>query len=194
MRSLNLLNIQKLSVAILTALVSLSGSSGLAEPARVGTAVVSPNASVPFLGVDGIFTLDTTVPSSLNDPRNPGRIVFNQMERFSFYRDLAGENAIAENCQYAYRGAAPDPFYYPRFQSSIWDLFELVSEDAACSGFKYVALRAPHGDPIHMHVRYGGLNSSFEELLGHSTGEADTNRLDPWWSLYCAEGVTACDL
>lgn len=191
MRSLNLQNLQKFSVVILTASVGLSGSPSLAnEP----VAVVSPNASVPFLGVDGIFTLDTTVPSSLNDPRNPGRIVFNQMERFSFYRDLAGENAIAENCQYAYRGAAPDPFYYPRFQSSIWDLFELVSEDAACSGFKYVALRSPHGDPIHMHVRYGGVNSSFDELLGHSTGEADANQLDPWWSLYCAEGVTACDL
>lgn len=184
-------NFQKISFSTLAALVCLSTSSALAnEP----VAVVSPNSSVPFLGVDGIFTLDTSVPSSLNDPRNPGRIVFNQMEQFSFYRDLAGEDAIAENCQYTYRGAAPDPFYYPRFQSSIWDLFELVSEDAACSGFKYVALRAPHGDPIHMHVRYGGLNSSFEELLGHSTGESDTSRLDPWWSLYCAEGVTACDL
>lgn len=80
--------------------------------------ITSPNADVPYLGVDGIFTLDTSVPSSLHDPRNPARIVFNQMEQFSFYRDLEGEDPIAENCQYEYRGAAPDPFYYPEFQSS----------------------------------------------------------------------------
>lgn len=157
------------------------------------TDVASPNADVPYMGIDGIFTLDTSVPSSLHDPRNPGRIVFEEMERFSFYRDMTGNDPIAERCQYSYQGAAPDPFYYPEFQTSIWDLFELISDDPACAGFKYVALRSPHGEPIHMHVRYGGEASSFEQLLQMSLSAPDTAELNPWWSLYCAEGVTACD-
>lgn len=174
------------------------GFTSFALLATMGTAIASqatdftsPNAKVPYLGVHGTFTLDTSLPESLHDPRNPGRLVFEEMERFSFYRDLAGNDAIAENCEYSYSGAAPDPFYYPEFQSSIWDLFELVSEDEACQGFKYVALRSPHGDPIHMHFRYGGETSSFDELLAMSTDEETS--LNPWWSNYCAEGVVACD-
>jgi hypothetical protein len=50
--------------------------------------VTSPNAQVQYLGVNGTFTLDTSVPSARMDPRNPARIVFSQMERFSFYRDM----------------------------------------------------------------------------------------------------------
>ncbi|MBE9181564.1 hypothetical protein IQ268_23660 [Oculatella sp. LEGE 06141] len=181
----------------LTVAVGLCGGAGVAQELPTeGTSadVTSPNADVPYIGVDGTFTLDTTVPSSLHDPRNPARIVFERMENFSFYRDMAGQDPIAENCTYTYRGAAPDPFYYPQYQTSIWDLFELTSEDMACSGFKYVALRSPHGEPAHMHLRYGGETSSFETLLNMSTGESDSESLDPWWSLYCAEGVTACDL
>ena len=153
----------------------------------------SPNADVPYLGVDGVFTLDTSEPASLHDPRNPARIVFEEMERFSFYRDLEGQQPIAENCTYTYQGAAPDPFYYPEFQTSIWDLFELAPGNETCGGFQYVILRAPHGDPVHMHFRYGGTNSSFETLLNMSTDTPDEMELNPWWSLYCAEGVTACD-
>jgi hypothetical protein len=171
------------SGALLTGL-SLSMASHAAD-------FVSPNADVPHLGVHGTFTLDTSLAESLHDPRNPGRLVFEEMERFSFYRDLEGTVPIAENCQYVYAGAAPDPFYYPEFQRSIWDLFELASDDVACQGFNYVALRAPHGDPIHMHFRYGDATSSFEELLSFSTAEALS--FNPWWSTYCAEGVTACD-
>lgn len=169
--------------------ISLFAGTSLANEPKI----ISPNAKVPYLGVNGKFTLDTSVPSSLHDPRNPARIVFNQMKSFSFYRDLAGRNPIAENCEYVYRGAAPDPFYYPKFQTSIWDLFELVPGKEACSGFKYVALRSPHGEPVHMHFRYGGENSSFKTILSQSTGESDPKKLNPWWSLYCAEGVTACD-
>lgn len=54
---------------------------------------------MPYLGVNGVFTLDTSVPASLHDSRNPGRIVFEEMEQFSFYRDLAGNDVIAEGCQ-----------------------------------------------------------------------------------------------
>jgi hypothetical protein len=168
----------------------LSGQTVIAQET---TEFTSPNADVEYLGIDGTFTLDTSVPSSLHDPRNPARIVFNQMEEFSFYRDMQGEQAIAENCRYVYRGAAPDPHYYPEFQTSIWDLFELAPESENCSAFTYVALRSPHGDPAHMHFRYGGEESSFETLLNMSTVEPDSAELNPWWSSYCAEGVTACD-
>ncbi|WAL58347.1 hypothetical protein [Thermocoleostomius sinensis] len=183
-----------IGLAIVAAMIGVSAERTIAQTAAPAIELESPNADVPHLGVDGVFTLDTSVPSSLHDPRNPARVEFYQMEQFSFYRDLQGEEPIAENCQYTYRGAAPDPFYYPQFQTSIWDLFELTSTDPACSGFQYVILRSPHGEPIHMHMRYGGEGTDFESLLNMSTGEADTTRLDPWWSLYCAEGVTACDV
>ncbi|WP_416672391.1 hypothetical protein [Egbenema bharatensis] len=173
--------------------VSLLFAGGIGI-ANAQTEFTSPNADVPFLGVDGVFTLDISEPASLHDPRNPARIEFEEMERFSFYRDFEGQQPIAENCEYTYQGSAPDPFYYPEFQSSIWDLFELNPGNDACSGFQYVILRAPHGDPIHMHFRYGGQDASFESLLAMSLEEASGEiELNPWWSLYCAEGVTACD-
>jgi hypothetical protein len=161
---------------IALSLLFINGVALANEPAEF----TSPNADVPYFGVDGIFTMDTSVPGTVHDPRNPARIVFEQMERFSFYRDMDGQLPIAENCEYTYQGAAPDPFYYPEFQTSVWDLFELAPGNEACSAFQYVILRAPHGDPIHMHFRYGDGNSSFESLLS-------------WWSVYCAEGVSACD-
>jgi hypothetical protein len=47
---------------------------------------------------------------------------------------------------------------------------------------------------IHPYAcRYGGESSSFEELLQMSLAEPDSAEINPWWSLYCAEGVTACD-
>ncbi len=172
----------------LTAILSIAGFGK-----AIASEIKSPNAAVPYLGVNGVFTLDVSVSSSRQDPRNPGRIVFQEMKNFSFYRDLAGKDPIAENCQYVYQGASPDLFYYPKFERSIWDLFELASEDPNCIGFKYVALRSPHGDPVHMHFRYGGETSSFEELLKMSLTPEDKAKINPWWSLYCAEGVTACD-
>jgi len=185
----NILSMTRFRVLTVGAIaLSFVGSS-----AASALEVASPNADVPHMGVDGVFTLDVSVPASLHDPRNPGRIVFEEMERFSFYRDMEGEDPIAESCQYSYQGAVPDPFYYPEFQTSIWDLFELTSDDPACIGFQYVALRSPHGEPIHMHVRYGNESSSFEELLQMSLAEPDRAELNPWWSLYCAEGITACD-
>jgi len=42
--------------------------------------VFSPNAfKVPYLGVDGAFTIDTK-DISASDPRNPKRVVFQGME------------------------------------------------------------------------------------------------------------------
>ncbi|MDX2272846.1 MAG: hypothetical protein NW237_13005 [Cyanobacteriota bacterium] len=159
--------------------------------------VVSPNAyKQPFLGVDGTFTLDTSLESSTQDPRNPGRVVFKQMEYFSFYKDMEGKTPLAENCRYVYRGAAGDPFYYPeKSLGSIWDMFELQTsnENSDCNQFKYVILRSPHGDPVHMHLRYGDDKSSFQALLDNSLMAEDEATFNPWWSTYCAQGVSRCD-
>jgi hypothetical protein len=101
---------------------------------------------------------------------------------------------LAEECHYAYKGAAGDPFYYPALsKTSIWDLFELALGEASCQNFYYVTVRAPHGDPVHMHLRYGDAQSGFRELLKMSDGPEDKTQLDPWWSVYCAEGVSSCD-
>ncbi len=81
---------------------------------KINYRVYSPNAfKVQYLGVDGTFTIDPTEVSA-TDPRNPKRVVFNKMEFFSFYDDLEGKTPIAENCRYVYKGAAGDPFYYPK--------------------------------------------------------------------------------
>jgi hypothetical protein len=156
--------------------------------------VFSPNAyKKPYLGVDGEFTIDTqTITAS--DPRNPGKVVFKEMEYFSFYRDLAGTMPIAENCRYIYRGAAGDPYYFPtQFKTSIWDLFELASGGDTCKSFSYVILRSPHGNPIHFHMRYGAADSSFRKLLNLSDGPENPGALDPWWSVYCTAGTSGCD-
>jgi len=69
--------------------------------------IYSQNAyKIPYLGIDGIFTIDTAEPVPANDPRNPKRIVFDKMEYFSFYKDIDGQKPIAENCRY-YIGARP---------------------------------------------------------------------------------------
>jgi len=156
--------------------------------------VYSPNAfKVPYLGLDGVFTIDPEEIAA-TDPRNPKRIVFRRMEYFSFYADSAGATPLAEECRYVYKGAAGDPFYYPTLtKTSIWDLFELASGDEACRTFYYVTIRAPHGDPVHLHLRYGDAQSSFRRLLQMSNGPEDKTQLDPWWSVYCAEGVSGCD-
>ena len=44
-----------------------------------------------------------------------------------------------------------------------------------------------------MHMRYGDERASFETLLALSNGPEDKTKLDPWWSVYCAEGHSGCD-
>ena len=155
--------------------------------------VFSPNAfKVPYLGVDGAFTIDTK-DISASDPRNPKRVVFQGMELFSFYKDIDGKTPLAQNCRYVYKGAAGDPFYYPhQSKTSIWDLFELASGPAECDNFSYVILRSPHAEPVHMHMRYGNADSSFRELLNLSNAPENKNSINPWWSVYCAAGVSGC--
>jgi hypothetical protein len=44
-----------------------------------------------------------------------------------------------------------------------------------------------------MHLRYGDEQSSFRALLMMSNGPEDKAKLDPWWSVYCVEGLSGCD-
>ncbi len=84
------------------------------------------------------------------------------MEEFSFYADLAGTTPLIENCQYVYKGAEGYPVYYPdRSKTSIWDLFEFVSGDGDCKAFSYIIIRAPHGNPVHMHFGTETNNGAF---------------------------------
>lgn len=116
------------------------------------------------------------------------------MEFFSFYQDLEGKTALAERCQYVYKGAVGDPFYYPKqSKTSIWDLFELASGDEASNNFSYVILRSPHGDPVHMHMRYGNAEFSFRQLLDLSDAPEVKDNINPRWSVYCAAGESGCD-
>ena len=175
-------------VAVVVSLGLLAAQNALGQDR-----VVSPNAGLPYLGVNGTFTLDQQELAA-RDPRNPKRVVFEKMERFSFFDDLQGRQPIAKDCVYAHRGPAGDPYYYPdRAKTSIWELFELQSGEPACRRFSYVALRAPHGNPVHMHLRYGDERSSFQSFLGMSDGPEDKTKLDPWWSVYCTEGLSGCD-
>jgi hypothetical protein len=150
--------------------------------------VVSPNAyKIPYLGLDGSFQLNQDDESSFNDPRNPKRIDIEKMERFIFFADVEGKNAIATDCRYVYIGAAQDPKYYSQYKLAVWDLFELLEDekqDSKCDRFKYLTVAAPHDG--HMHVRYGDATSSLEMLLNVS------NDPQPWTPSYCTDGKTRC--
>ena len=84
-------------------------------------------------------------------------------------------------------------FYPTRAKTSVWDLFGLASGAKASKAFSYAAARAPHGKPMHMHPRYGDEHSGFRKLLQMSDGPEDKTQLAPWWSVYCAGGVSGCD-
>ncbi len=157
--------------------------------------IISPNAyKVPYLGYDGMFILNADQEGSLKDPRNPKRIGMSKMETVTFYKNATGQEAIARNCEYTYMGAAGDPKYYKEFKAS-WDLFELVADekqDSNCKQFRYLTVTAPHGEPAHMHVRYGGEQSSFEVLLKMSGEKKDEAKFSPWFATYCAGGKSKC--
>ncbi|MBW4550203.1 MAG: hypothetical protein KME35_03700 [Aphanocapsa sp. GSE-SYN-MK-11-07L] len=155
-----------------------SGSNSSSQPTdssppaasspEIATPVLSGNAyKVPYLGYNGSFHLNAESESSTKDTRNPKRIDIQKMEEATFYKDAAGQTAIARDCHYAYLGAVPDTKYYPEYKTSVWDLFELEkdeegNQDPACKQFKYLSFTAPHGDPIHMHFRYGGEKASVQ--------------------------------
>jgi hypothetical protein len=173
------------------------GCSGEADPIEEVTAQPEePNKGVPFHGVDGAYTTDPLAVDCPNDPRNPGRVVFKEMEEFAFYKDHEGMTPMAEACIYAYKGFAGDPHYFKEYPSSVWDQFELSSGPAECEVFHFITLRPPHGDGEvkHMHMRYGDKSTGFDGLLSMSTGNYDdTDACNPWWSVYCTAGHEGCD-
>ncbi|NJM56465.1 MAG: metal-binding protein ZinT [Synechococcales cyanobacterium RU_4_20] len=165
----------------------------LAPP--IAPQVISPNAyKVPYLGFNGMFMLNADQASSVNDPRNPKRIGISKMEQITFYKDATGKDAIARNCEYVYMGAAGDPKYYVEFKAT-WEMFELAQDekqDPACKKFQYLVLTAPHGEPTHMHMRYGDQVSSFAVLLKMSNEAEDAATFNPWFATYCGAGKTRC--
>lgn len=133
------------SVLLLSVVTAIGGYAGAQET------VTSPNAHVPYVGLHGVFTIDTQELAA-RDPRNPKRVVFTELTTASFFDDVDGKKPIARQCRYAYRGAAGDPYYYPeRSSRSIWELLQLTAGEENCRKFAYLIVRAPHGDPIHMH-------------------------------------------
>lgn len=155
-----------------------------------------PNKGVPFLGVDGEFTSDPLALECADDPRNPGRVVLEKMEKMSFYADRDGTMALAEDCRYEYVTHEGDPHYFPETLTSVWLVFKLSSGGAGCEAYTNVVMRPPHGDGDikHMHLRYGDASKTAEELLEMSVGDyEDKDVCDPWWSVYCTAGAEACD-
>ena len=179
------------SIAFIAVSIVIAPLALQAEPQ-----IVSPNAhKVPFLGLDGTFLINQDHQASINDPRNPKRLVINKMEKFSFYADNEGTQAIAKNCTYIYMGAAKDPKFYALFKSAIWDQFELAKDekaDPACDRFKYITVVVPHGDPAHMHFRYGDTKSDLTTLLNISKEEEDKKTFSPWFATYCNNGRNRC--
>jgi len=142
-----------------------------------------------FLRMDGEFKMDPVDKSVRNDPRNPSRIVLETSEeagtltRMAFYKHHRPSELWAEG-GYQYISSQPDPHYYPdESKTSIWDVFELKEpRQGDTEKFKYVISRSPHGEPIHMHLRYG---NNVDSLLAMSSMEEDSTNYNPWWSLYC---------
>lgn len=150
-----------------------------------------------YLAMNGEFRMNPNDSLTENDPRNPSRLVLKTSEdkgslsRMAFYAHDDMEQKLAE-CGYQYIGSRPDPHYFPeQSKTSIWDVFQKVEDyDGDCAAFKYVLSRSPHGDPIHMHLRYG---DDVEALLAMSNDEED-DQFNPWWSTYCdIDRTTSCD-
>ncbi len=155
------------------------------------------NPPFTYLSMNGEFHLNPGDSMSKNDPRNPGRIELTTTEekgsitRMVFY-DHDDKNQKWADCGYEFIGSRPDPHYYPELsKTSIWDVFKKVEDFSGdCMNYEYVISRSPHGDPIHMHLRYG---ADVEELLAMSLDAADEN-FNPWWATYCAiDRTTSCD-
>ncbi len=142
-----------------------------------------------FLNMNGEFRMDPEDESVRNDPRNPSRITLKttedagSMTRMKFY-DHNDANKLLADCGYEFIGSRPDPHYYPEeSKTSIWDVFEQKENfEGDCGAYQFVISRSPHGEPIHMHLRYG---QDVDELLAMSNMPEDPENFNPWWSLYC---------
>ncbi|MDO4762840.1 MAG: hypothetical protein Q4A00_00435 [Flavobacteriaceae bacterium] len=139
-----------------------------------------------YLTMDGEFIMDPKDPYTVNDSRNPSKIILstseepNSLTKMSFFHHLDERQEIA-SCGFQYIGSRPDPKYFPESKTSIWDIFEKVEDYSGdCSKFKFVISRSPHDTPRHMHLRYG---NDLEALLNMSNDEED-EQYNPWWSEY----------
>lgn len=156
-------------------------------------------ATISYLNMNGEFEMDPVKRSTRDDPRNPSRVRLATTEeagtltRMAFYAHEDPDRLVAD-CGYQFAGSRPDPHYFPvQSKTSIWDTFELVEAyQGACDDYSAVISRSPHGDPAHMHLRYG---TDVDALLAMSLAPVDSSRFEPWWSSYCAPGRTSsCDL
>ena len=155
------------------------------------------NPAFTYLAMNGEFHLNPCDSMSQNDPRNPGRLQLTTDEeagsltKMAFYAHDDMDQKMAE-CGYEFVGSRPDPHYFPdQSKTSIWDVFKKVEDYSGdCMPYNYVISRSPHGDPIHMHLRYG---EDVEALLAMSNDAEDSN-FNPWWATYCdIDRTTACD-
>lgn len=141
-----------------------------------------------YLRMNGEFKMNPGDSLTQNDPRNPGKIQLTTTDekgsvtKIAFFDHDDLSKKLAE-CGYEYIGSRPDPHYYPgESKTSIWDIFKKVENfEGDCSKYTYVISRSPHGDPIHMHLRYG---NDVEELLQNSNLEKDS-KFNPWWPTFC---------
>ena len=155
------------------------------------------NTPFSYMAMNGEFHLNPGDSISQNDPRNPSRLEFTTSDEpgsitkmVFYYHD--DNNKKWADCGYEFIGSLPDPHYYPEIsKTSIWDIFKKVEDYSGdCMNFKYVISRSPHGDPIHMHLRYG---EDVEALMAMSDDEKD-KKFNPWWATYCAiDRTTSCD-
>lgn len=150
-----------------------------------------------YLAMNGEFQLNPGDSLSQDDPRNPSRLQLTTDDeagsttKMVFYAHDDMNQKLAE-CGYEFVGSRPDPHYFPeQSKTSIWDVFKKVTDISGdCMNYQYVISRSPHGDPIHMHFRYG---KDVEELLAMSN-DAEDNNYNPWWATYCdIDRTTACD-
>ena len=193
--------------------------AGLAEAGReamllpdadVFEAVPAPNDGIPFSGVDGDYSSDEPGERTADGGaacradyatggRNPRLVRLVHDETFSFYDDRAGSRPLAEGCTYKRVGVAPDPRYFGiaegQSPTSLWLTYELAAGSPACDAkFHFVAIRPPEGagSKKHLHLRYGSKATTLEALVRLSV-EPQRSACDPWWSVYCTRGNTACD-
>lgn len=151
-----------------------------------------------YLTMNGEFEMDPVLAATRDDPRNPSRLRLATSDedgtatRMAFYAH-DDPNRLVADCGYQFVGSRPDPHYFPaESKTSIWDVFEQTEAfEGACADYTAVVSRSPHGDPVHMHLRYG---TDAEALLAMSDAPADSSAFNPWWAVYCAPGRTeTCD-
>lgn len=140
-----------------------------------------------YLSMNGEFRMDKNNVETINDPRNPSRLILSTSSEkgssttMTFY-DHNDDQKIIAKCEYQYIGSRPDPYYFPNTsKTSIWDIFEKTADiEGDCDKFKFVISRSPHDNPLHMHLRYG---KNVEKLLNMSKDKKD-DKYNPWWSEY----------